>query len=280
MSGIMSAPTWVIMHLIRVNGIPALIRAGGEVAVLTDIIGLEDFMGDMDFKVAGTSEGITAIQMDIKIEGVTIEILRTALTQARDARLHILSIMNKVMPEKRGNLSSYAPRMITIDIPIDKIGALIGPGGKNIRAMQEETGATIEVDDDGRVYISSVNANSVEAAKGMVEGMSVVPEVGKVYKAKAVKVMPNLGVFVQFMPGREGLVHISQLEHRRVERVEDVVKVGDEFEVKVMELDSQGRVNLSRKALLPVPEGVTPQEYRPRPDRPRNDRDRGPGPRR
>jgi len=234
-----------------------LVKEGDKVAVLTDIIGLEDFMGDMDFKVAGTRTGVTAVQMDIKIKGVTHDVMKTALQHAQAARMHILDHMEGLLKTHRVELSQFAPRMITVDIPVDKIGALIGPGGKNIRALQEETGAQIEVDDDGRVYISSQNADSVEAAREIVEGMSAVPEIGKVYPARVVKVMPKLGAFVQFMPGKEGLVHISQLEHRRVERVEDVVKEGDQFDVKVMEIDSQGRVNLSRKALLPLPEGMT-----------------------
>jgi polyribonucleotide nucleotidyltransferase len=234
-----------------------LIKDGGNVAVLTDIIGLEDFMGDMDFKVAGTRDGITAIQMDIKIDGITLDILKTALNQAKDARLHILGHMETTLGIVRPDLSEFAPRMVTVEIPMDKIGALIGPGGKNIRALQEETGATIEVDDDGRVYISSLNADSVEAARGMVAGMTAVPEIGKTYHGKVVKIMPGLGAFVQFMPGRDGLVHISQLDHKRVNRIEDVVKEGDEIDVKVMDLDSQGLVNLSRKALLPLPEGMT-----------------------
>jgi polyribonucleotide nucleotidyltransferase len=237
-----------------------LIKEGDKLAVLTDIIGLEDFMGDMDFKVAGTRDGITAVQMDIKIQGVTMDVMKTALAQAKEARLHILSHMDTTLKEQREELSEFAPRMITVDIPVDKIGALIGPGGKNIRGMQEETGANIEVDDDGRVYISSTNSESVDAAKIMVEALTAVPEIGKVYKGKVVRIMPKLGAFVQFMPGKEGLVHISQLEYRRVEKVEDVVKEGDEFDVKVTEVDSQGRVNLSRKACLPVPEGVTVTE--------------------
>jgi polyribonucleotide nucleotidyltransferase len=244
-----------------------LVKENDQVAVLTDIIGLEDFMGDMDFKVAGTRQGITAIQMDIKISGVSMDIMKVALSQAYEARLHILDEMDKVVSVPSAQLSEYAPRMETVDIPVDKIGALIGPGGKNIRSLQEETGATIEVDDDGRVYISSGNPDSVAAAKEIIAGMTAVPEVGKIYKAKAVKVMPNLGVFVQYMPGREGLVHISQIDHRRVERVEDIIKEGDLFDVKLVEVDSQGRVNLSRKACLPRPEGMpeTTEEYRPRP---------------
>jgi polyribonucleotide nucleotidyltransferase len=267
-----------------------LVKEGDKIAVLTDIIGLEDFMGDMDFKVAGTRSGVTAIQMDIKIQGVTLDILKTAVAQAKEARMHILDHMDGVL-KAPNELSEFAPRMITVDIPVDKIGALIGPGGKNIRGLQEETGATIEVDDDGRVFISSENADAVEAARQYVEGMAAVPEVGKTYKGKVVKVMPNLGAFVEFMPGRDGLVHISQLAWKRVERVEDEVKEGDEIEVKVMELDSQGRVNLSRKALLPVPEGYDASKEAPyrRPERSGGDRggrppfrggDRGRGPRR
>lgn len=247
-----------------------LIKEKGKVAVLTDIIGLEDFMGDMDFKVAGSREGITSIQMDIKIDGVTIDILKTALAQAKAGRLHILSAMEEVITAP-DEMSEFAPRLETIEIPVDKIGALIGPGGKNIRSLQEETGANVEVDDDGRVFISGENPDSVEAAKALIAGMTAVPEVGKVYKAKAVKIMPNLGVFVEFMPGKEGLVHISQLDFKRVERVEDVVKEGDEFNIKVVEIDSQGRANLSRKACLPVPEGmtVTEDDFKRRP--PKND---------
>ncbi len=237
-----------------------LIKEGDKIAILTDIIGLEDFMGDMDFKVAGTREGVTAIQMDIKISGITIDILKTAVARAQAARMGILDKMDATLAAPKPEMSEYAPRMETVDIPMDKIGALIGPGGKNIRALQEETGANVEVDDDGRVYISSTNAESVAAAKAMVAGMNAVAEVGKVYKAKVMRVMTRLGAFVQFMPGKEGLVHISQLEHRRVEKAEDVVKEGDEFDVKVLEIDSQGRVNLSRKALLPRPEGMPEQE--------------------
>jgi polyribonucleotide nucleotidyltransferase len=254
-----------------------LVKEKDAVAVLTDIIGLEDFMGDMDFKVAGTREGITAVQMDIKIQGVTMQIMKTALAQAREARMHILEHLESVLKGRTLELSPLAPRMITVDIPVDKIGALIGPGGKNIRGLQEETGATIEVDDDGRVYISSTNADSVEAAKVMVEGMSAVPEIGKIYKARVMRIMPRLGAFVQFMPGKEGLVHISQLEHRRVEKVEDVIKEGDEFDVKVTEVDSQGRVNLSRKACLPRPEGMSDEEFNRQPVRSFDRPDRGRG---
>jgi polyribonucleotide nucleotidyltransferase len=237
-----------------------LVKEGNDIAVLTDIIGLEDFMGDMDFKVAGTREGITAVQMDIKVSGISMQVMKTALQQAKEARLHILEHMEATLNIVRPELSEFAPRMITVDIPMDKIGALIGPGGKNIRSLQEETGANIEVDDDGRVYISSENADSVEAAKGRVEALTAVPEVGKVYSAKVMRIMPKLGAFVEFMPGREGLVHISQLAYKRVDNAQDEVKEGDVFDVKVTEVDSQGRINLSRKALMPVPEGYNVEE--------------------
>jgi len=250
-----------------------LVKEGNKLAVLTDIIGLEDFMGDMDFKVAGTQKGITGVQMDIKIEGVNIEVMKTALAQARQARLYILEKMEAVIKTHREQLSSYAPRMVTVNIPVDKIGALIGPGGKNIRAVQEETGATVEVDDDGRVFISSKIADAVEAAKAYVESLTAEVEIGKTYTGKVVRVMSKLGAFVQFLPGKEGLIHISELDWRRVERVEDVLKEGDELQVKVIEVDNQGRINLSRKALLPKPDGVTVDADEGR--RPRFNRDRG-----
>jgi polyribonucleotide nucleotidyltransferase len=248
-----------------------LIKEGEKIAILTDIIGLEDFMGDMDFKVAGTREGVTSIQMDIKITGITHEIMKTAISQARDARVFILEQMESSLSTHRSDLSSFAPRIETVEIPVDKIGALIGPGGKNIRSLQEETGANIEVDDTGKVYISSTNAQAVDAAKTYIQGMTAVPEVGKTYHGRVVKVA-QFGAFVQILPGKDGLVHISQLAHGRVERVEDVVKEGDEIDVKLVEIDSQGRINLSRKALLPLPEGMTEEPAYTRPSSPRGDR--------
>jgi polyribonucleotide nucleotidyltransferase len=227
-----------------------LIKEGEKWAVLTDIMGMEDHLGDMDFKVAGTVDGVTALQMDIKIEGVSIEVMKKALEQAKRARLKILEIMTQALGSPRPDLSPYAPRMVVVKIPVDKIGALIGPGGKNIRRIIEESGAQVDVEDDGKVYITSADQGSMQAAKSMVESLTVEIEVGKIYKGTVVRIMPKLGAFVEVLPGKDGLVHISQLAVERVERVEDAVKVGDEIEVKCIEVDSMGRVNLSRKAVI------------------------------
>jgi len=229
-----------------------LIKEGARVAVLTDILGSEDHLGDMDFKVAGTREGVTSIQMDIKIEGLDFHILSEALDKAKRARLHILDIMEKVMPQPRAELSKYAPRIITIQIPPDKIGDLIGPKGKTIRAIQEQTGAEINVDDTGMVTISSVGAGG-EQARDIIAGMIQTPEVGKIYEG-FVKSTTAFGAFVEILPGVEGLLHISELQHGRTERTEDVVKKGDKVRVKLLEVDDRGRMRLSRKALLEKPE--------------------------
>ena len=226
-----------------------LVIEGGETAILSDILGMEDHLGDMDFKVAGTEAGVTALQMDIKIEGISLEIMRRAMEQAKLGRLHILKIMNARLSAPRPELSPIAPKMIIIQIPVDKIGALIGPGGKNIRRIIEESGAEVDVEDDGRVFVSGADAASVERARAMIEGVAADVEVGKIYKGRVTRIM-NFGAFVEVLPGKEGLVHISQLDVRRVERVEDVVKEGDEIEVKCIEIDTQGRVNLSRKVVL------------------------------
>jgi polyribonucleotide nucleotidyltransferase len=227
-----------------------LVKEGDRSAVLTDIMGMEDHLGDMDFKVCGTEAGVTALQMDIKIEGISIELMRQALDQARAGRLYILDLMKKALPQPKAELSPYAPRMTVVQIPVDKIGALIGPGGKNIRRIIEESGANVDVEDDGKVYITSLDGPSMEIAREMVSGLTAEAEVGKIYKGKVVRIMPRLGAFVEIMPGKDGLVHISQLDVNRVERVEDVVNVGDTIEVKCVEIDQQGRVNLSRKAVL------------------------------
>lgn len=227
-----------------------LVTEGDRTALLTDIMGLEDFQGDMDFKVAGTESGITAIQLDIKINGIEPRLLPEILERAKAARLFILDKMSETIPTFRPELSSFAPRMVVVQIPVDKIGALIGPGGKNIRRIVEQTGAEVEVEDDGSVFISSTDAQAVEAAMGEVKALTVEAEVGKVYKGRVTRIMARLGAFVEIIPGKEGLVHISQLDTRHVERVEDVMKEGDEVEVKCIEIDSQGRINLSRKALL------------------------------
>ncbi len=229
-----------------------LIKEGARVAVLTDILGSEDHLGDMDFKVAGTREGVTSIQMDIKIEGLDFQIISEALEKARRARLHILDIMERVIAQPREQLSKYAPRILTIQIPPDKIGDLIGPKGKTIRAIQEQTGAEINVDDSGTVTISSVGDGG-ERARDIIAGMIQTPEVGKIYEG-VVKSTTAFGAFVEVLPGVEGLLHISELQHGRTERTEDVVKKGDKVRVKLLEVDDRGRMRLSRKALLDKPE--------------------------
>jgi len=226
-----------------------LVMEGSNYAILTDIMGMEDHLGDMDFKVAGTRKGITALQMDIKISGLTTEIMAKALEQARVGRLKILDIMESSLSAPKADLSAFAPRMVTLHIPPSKIGELIGPGGKNIRKIQEESGAEISIEDDGRVFISSTKKESVDLAKQMVEYIAADVEVGKTYTGKVTRIL-NFGAFVEVLPGKEGLVHISQLAETHVKKVEDVVKEGDEITVKVTEIDSQGRVNLSRKAVL------------------------------
>jgi polyribonucleotide nucleotidyltransferase len=227
-----------------------LVKEGDRAVVLTDILGMEDHLGDMDFKVAGTTEGVTALQMDIKIEGISIDLMKRALEQAKRARLFLLGKMTEALAEPRPELSSHAPRMEVVQIPVAKIGALIGPGGKNIRRIIEESGAQVDVEDDGKVYITALDRASLETAKHQVESYSAEVELGKIYKGTVVRIMPKLGAFVEVIPGKDGLVHISQLDVKRVEKVEDAVKVGDEIEVKVIEIDAMGRVNLSRKAVL------------------------------
>ena len=229
-----------------------LIKEGHRVAILTDILGSEDHLGDMDFKVAGTREGVTSIQMDIKVEGLDFQVIGEALEKARRARLHILDIMERVIAQPREQLSKYAPRILTIQIPPDKIGDLIGPKGKTIRAIQEQTGAEINVDDSGIVTISSVGEGG-ERARDIIAGMIQTPEVGKIYEGM-VKSTTAFGAFVEILPGVEGLLHISELQHGRTERTEDVVKKGDQVRVKLLEVDERGRMRLSRKALLDKPE--------------------------
>jgi polyribonucleotide nucleotidyltransferase len=225
-----------------------LIKEGKRVAVLTDILGSEDHLGDMDFKVAGTREGVTSIQMDIKIEGLDFKIITEALEKAKTARLHILDIMQQTLPQARSQLSKYAPRIITLQIRPDKIGDLIGPKGKTIRGIQEQTGAEINVDDTGLVTISAVGEGG-ERARDMIQGIMQEPEVGKVYEG-VVKSTTAFGAFVEIIPGIEGLLHISELQHGRTEKTEDVVKRGDRVKVKLLEVDERGRMKLSRKALL------------------------------
>ena len=229
-----------------------LIKEGARVAVLTDILGTEDRLGDMDFKVAGTRQGVTSIQMDIKIEGLDFKIISEALDKARRARLHILDIMDQTIARPRSQLSKYAPRIITIQVRPDKIGDVIGPKGKIIRGIQEQTGAEINVDDSGLVTISAVGEGG-ERARDMIAAIVQEPEVGKVYEG-VVKSTTAFGAFVEIIPGVEGLLHISELQHGRTERTEDVVKKGDKVRVKLLEVDERGRMRLSRKALLEAPE--------------------------
>ena len=225
-----------------------LVMEGDEYELLTDIRDAEDFLGDMDLKVAGTKDGITAIQMDIKIQGLRLEIFKEALDRAREGRDKVLAIMNDCLPKARGDLSRWAPRIEFIKIDQSKIGAVIGPGGKTIREI-EKTGATVNVDEDGTITIASVEAGPAEEARRMIEGITADAEIGKEYDGLVKRVMP-FGAFVEILPGKEGLLHISELAHRRVEKVEDVVNEGDKIAVKVLEIDTGGKMRLSHKALL------------------------------
>jgi polyribonucleotide nucleotidyltransferase len=226
-----------------------LVTREGRFAVLTDIQGVEDALGDMDFKVAGTRDGITALQMDIKVKGLTHDILAQALDQAREARLLVLDKMLAVLPRPRAEMSDYAPRITTLLINPEKIRDIIGKGGSTIRKIVEETGAQIDVEDDGRVFIAAVDQEGGQRAIDWIKGLTDEVEVGKIYKGKVVRIMP-FGAFVEVLPGQDGLVHISKLTDHRVERVEEIVNVGDEIVVKAVEIDSQGRLNLSRQAAI------------------------------
>jgi polyribonucleotide nucleotidyltransferase len=228
-----------------------LILKGDKYAVLTDIQGMEDALGEMDFKVAGTVDGITAIQMDIKVQGITIDIMREAMAEAKKSRLFIIGKLTETIAEPRAELSDYAPRMIVMKINPAKIKDVIGPGGKMINKIMQETGAEkIDIEDDGTVYITSLDGASGDKAKAAVEAITQDVEVGKIYKGTVVRIIP-IGAFVQILPGKDGLVHISQLAATRVGAVEDVVNIGDTIDVKVMEVDEKGRLNLSHKATLP-----------------------------
>jgi polyribonucleotide nucleotidyltransferase len=243
-----------------------LITREGKFAVLTDIQGVEDALGDMDFKVAGTRDGITALQMDIKIKGLTHEIMAQALDQAREARLFVLDKMLAVLPKPRSEMSSFAPRITTILINPDKIRDIIGKGGSMIRKITEETGAQIDVEDDGRVFIAAVDQEGGRKAIDWIKSLTDEVEVGRIYKGKVVRIMP-FGAFVEVLPGQDGLVHISKLTDHRVERVEEVANIGDEIVVKAVEIDSQGRLNLSRQAAIdeltakgePIEESINPE---------------------
>ena len=226
-----------------------LIKEGDSVAILTDILGIEDALGDMDFKVAGTSEGITAIQMDIKIGGLSLETMREALERARKGRLHILEVMRQTLAEPRSEMSQYAPRIMTIQINPEKIGEVIGPKGKTIRSIQEQTGAQINIEDSGVVTVSSISGEGGEKARAMIEAIVEEPEVGRIYEG-VVKNTTTFGAFVEIIPGTEGLCHISELEEGRTERTEDVVQPGDVVQVKLLAVDERGRLKLSRRAAM------------------------------
>ena len=226
-----------------------LIKESNRFAVLTDILGDEDHLGDMDFKVAGSETGVTALQMDIKINGITKEIMHVALNQAREGRMHILELMKQAVSAPRGELSTYAPRMITMKINPEKIRDVIGKGGAVIRALTEETGTTIDIQDDGTVTIACFSAEAGEAAKKRIEEITAEVEVGKVYEGKVVKLL-DFGAIVQVLPGRDGLLHISQIANERVNAVTDYLKEGQVVRVKVLEADDKGRLRLSMKALL------------------------------
>jgi polyribonucleotide nucleotidyltransferase len=223
-----------------------LVLEGSRFKVLTDILGDEDHLGDMDFKVAGTKDGVTALQMDIKVEGVTPEIMKVALDQARDGRLHILGEMNKVIHQPREKMSDWAPSIITLKIDPEKIRDVIGKGGAVIRQITEETGTTIDIENDGTVKIASVSGAAGREAQRRIELITADVEVGRIYEGKVVRLM-DFGAFVTILPGRDGLVHISQISNERVERVSDKLKEGDVVRVKVLEVDRQGRIRLSMR---------------------------------
>jgi polyribonucleotide nucleotidyltransferase len=239
-----------------------LIKEGDKVAVLTDIQGMEDHIGDMDFKVAGTANGITALQMDIKIKGVSGEVMRQALSQARDARMQILEVISRTIPEPRKELSPYAPRMIIIQVSPDKIGAVIGPGGKTIRSIQEETKTKIEISEDGTTYVMGATGlgSDIEKARNIILGLTEEIQVGRIYTGKVQRIEPY-GAFVNILPGQDGMLHISQLSNKRVNKVEDEVSLGDEITVMVTGVENDGKIRLSRQAVM---EGWTLEEAQSR----------------
>ena len=246
-----------------------LIKEGNKFAVLTDILGDEDHLGDMDFKVAGTTGGITALQMDIKIQGITKEIMQVALAQAKEARMHILGKMVEAMGGAKTEVSQFAPRLYTMKINPEKIRDVIGKGGSTIRALTEETGCTIDIGEDGTITIASTDADKAEFAKKRITEITAEAEVGKVYEGPVTKIL-DFGALINILPGKDGLLHISQIAHQRVEKVEDFLKEGQVVKVKVLETDEKGRIKLSMKALLERPEGM---EDEPRFERPRRERD-------
>ena len=229
-----------------------LVKEGEKEVLLTDILGDEDHYGDMDFKVAGTRGGITSVQVDLKIEGMPIDLIAKALKIAKEGRFHILDIMESCIKEPKEMLSPYAPKIVHIKIDKNKIGEVIGPGGRNIRNIISESGAEVEIDDDGTVVISSEAQENCNKAKEMIEALIIEPEVGMIFEGQVKSIM-NFGAFIQLAPGKEGLLHISEIEHRRIDKVEDVIKVGDIVKVKIIKVDFTGKFGLSRKALIERP---------------------------
>jgi polyribonucleotide nucleotidyltransferase len=240
-----------------------LISDGKRTAILSDILGDEDHLGDMDFKVCGTSKGITAIQMDIKISGLSRAIMTTALDQAKEGRIHILGKMAETLSEARSELSKYAPRITTLKVKPDQIRLIIGPGGKTIKGIVDQTGVAIDVEDDGTVNIASADSVAVKKAIDIIKGITAEPEVGVVYKG-TVQRITDFGAFVEIFPGTDGLLHVSEMAHTRVERVTDVMKEGDEVEVKVLEVSRDGKIRLTRRELLPLPEGEAGEQAKAR----------------
>ncbi|MCK5741993.1 MAG: polyribonucleotide nucleotidyltransferase, partial [Chlorobi bacterium] len=241
-----------------------LIKEDKDIAVLSDILGDEDFLGDMDFKVTGTSDGITACQMDIKIKGLPIDIMKQALAQAKVGREHILEIMNEVLDAPNDDVSQYAPRFSILMIPQDTIGSVIGPGGETIRSIVAETNTDVNIDDDGKVTIAATSKEESDAAVEMIKSLIQKPEAGTTYKGVIKEIREGLGCFVEFMPKRQGLLHISEISYERTETIEDVLKVGEEVEVKLLEVTRDGKYRLSLRALLPKPEGWVERERPPR----------------
>ena len=243
----------------------------GDFVTLTDIQGMEDHFGDMDFKVAGTRDGITAIQLDIKVQNIGYEVIEQTLSQAKEARLRLLDIMAEAISEPRDEVSEFAPRMISIKVPVDKIGAVIGPGGKTIRGIQEETGANVDIQDDGTVFISSVDGDAAKKAVETIELLTKEAKIGEIYTGKVVRIMP-FGAFIQILPGKDGMVHISEIANYRVAEVEDELELGQEVTVQVIDVDPSGKIALSRRALLSGDDNSDGEGGDPRPQRSGNDR--------
>jgi Polyribonucleotide nucleotidyltransferase (polynucleotide phosphorylase) len=240
-----------------------LIKEGDDIAILSDILGTEDHYGDMDFKVAGSEDGVTAIQMDIKIQGISFEIMERALRQAKEGRMHILGIMKQTLSEGRDSISQYAPQLTTIFVDPELIGAIIGPGGKNIKSIIAESKAEIDIDDSGKVVIAALSKESADKAISLIEEITAKPEIGKVYEG-TVKFIKDFGAIVEFMKGKEGLLHISEIDVKRTEKVSDVFKIGDKVQVKLIGIDDMGKNKLSRRVLLPGGDKPNPSSDRPR----------------